>query len=394
MRKWIADKLLEHSLLFTSSLYATLYTAPWLRLLGARIGRRAEVSTAAHIDPDLLTLGDGSFVADMAGVGVATFAADRMAFRSTEVGRRAFVGNSALVPAGTRLGPGSLIGVGTVPPPDRVPADSTWLGSPALRLPVRQASGPYPEELTFRPTRKAVLGRLAIEFFRATVPASVLATSAFLYLLALTGTARRTGPLVPLLVSPFLSMGAVLAVIGYCALAKWVVAGRYRPHVEPLWSLFVRRTEFVTGLFEAAAVPAGVALLVGTPFLPPVLRRFGADIGRRTWIGTTYLTEFDLVKVGDDAAIGLQVSLQTHLFEDRVMKMSTVTVGPGASIGPRAIVLYDAVVGADVRLGALSLVMKGERLTPGTSWQGLPAEGLTAAATGRRTKSEPTKHAS
>lgn len=394
VRKWIADKLLEHSLLLTNSLYATLYTVPWLRLLGARIGRRAEVSTASHIDPDLLTLGDGSFVADKAGVGVATFAADCMAFRPTEVGGRAFVGNAALVPAGARLGPGSLIGVGTVPPPDRVPADSTWLGSPALRLPVRQASGSYPEELTFRPTRKAVLGRLAIEFFRATMPASVLATSAFLYLLALTGTARRIGPLVPLLVSPFLAMGAVLAVVGYCALAKWVVAGRYRPRVEPLWSLFVRRTEFVTGLFEGAAVPAGVALLVGTPFLPPVLRRFGARIGRRSWIGTTYLTEFDLVEVGDDAAIGLQVSLQTHLFEDRVMKMSTVTVGPGASIGPRTIVLYDAVVGADVRLGALSLVMKGERLTPGTSWHGLPAEGLTAAATGRRTRSEPTKHAS
>ncbi|MGW2183547.1 Pls/PosA family non-ribosomal peptide synthetase [Streptomyces sp. NPDC001732] len=385
VRKWIADKLLEHSLLLTNSLYATLYTVPWLRLLGARIGRRAEVSTAAHIDPDLLTLEDGSFVADMAGIGIATFAADRMAFWPTEVGGRAFVGNAALVPAGTRLGPGALVGVGTVPPPERVPADSTWLGSPALRLPVRQASGPYPEELTFRPTRRAVLGRLAIEFFRVTMPASVLATSAFLYLLALTGTARSTGPQVSLLVSPLLAMGAVLAVIGYCALAKWVVAGRYRPRVEPLWSLFVRRTEFVTGLFEAAAVPAGVVFLVGTPFLPPVLRLFGARVGRRTWLGTTFLTEFDLVEVGDDAAIGMQVSLQTHLFEDRVMKMSTVTVGPGASIGPRTIVLYDTVVGADVRLGALSLVMKGERLAPGTSWHGLPAEGLTAPATARST---------
>ncbi|MFB7112071.1 Pls/PosA family non-ribosomal peptide synthetase [Streptomyces sp. NPDC056291] len=384
VRKWIADKLLEQSLTLTNSLYATLYTVPWLRLLGARVGRRAEISTAAHIDPDLLTLGDGSFVADMAGVGVAAFAAGRMAFEPTDIGERAFVGNAALVPAGTRLGPGSLVGVGTVPPPERVPAGSTWLGSPALRLPVRQDSGSYPEEKTFRPTRKAVLGRLAIEFFRATLPMSVLATAAFLYLLALSGTARRTGPWVPLLVSPLFAAGAVLAVIGCCVLAKWVVAGRYRPRVEPLWSLFVRRTEFVTGLFEAAAVPAGVGALVGTPFLPPVLRRLGARIGRRTWIGTTYLTEFDLVEVGDDASIGMFVSLQTHLFEDRVMKMSTVTVGPAASVGTRTVVLYDTQVGAGVRLGALSLVMKGERLTPGTSWHGLPAEGDDSApAVGR-----------
>ncbi|GAA3130597.1 non-ribosomal peptide synthetase [Streptomyces rameus] len=380
VRKWVADKLLEESLALTNSLYATLYTAPWLRLLGARVGRGAEVSTVAHIDPDLLTLHDGSFVADMAGVGVAAFAAGHMAVAPAEVGERAFVGNAALVPAGTRLGPGCLVGVGSVPPAGRVPAGSTWLGSPALRLPVRQDSGRYPERLTFRPARGAVLGRLAVEFFRATLPATLLAAGGSGYLLALSHLGRRTGPVATLLVSPLLAMGATAAVVGCCALAKWAVAGRYRPCVEPLWSLFVRRTEFVTGLFEAAAVPAGVGALVGTPFLPPVLRLFGARIGRRTWIGTTYLTEFDLVDVGDDAAIGMHVSLQTHLFEDRVMKMSTVRVGPGASVGPRTVVLYDAVVGARVRLGALSLVMKGEHLPDGTNWQGLPAEGCTGPA--------------
>ncbi|MEU0966028.1 Pls/PosA family non-ribosomal peptide synthetase [Streptomyces sp. NPDC005917] len=374
VRKWIADKLLEQSLTLTNSLYATLYTVPWLRLLGARAGRGAEVSTIAHLDPELLTLGEGSFVADMASVGAARFAGDRMSFAPTEVGSRAFVGNAALVPAGTRLGANSLTGVATVPPPDHVPDASTWLGSPALRLPVRQSSAPYPEELTFRPTRKAVAGRLVIEFFRATVPATVLAAAACLYILALSGLTRRSTMAVTVLLSPVLAAGAALAVVVACALAKRLVIGTYRPRVEPLWSLFVRRTEFVTGLFEAAVVPACAGLLVGTPLLPQVLRLFGARIGRRTWIGTTFLTEFDLVEVGDDTAVGMNVSLQTHLFEDRVMKMSTVTVGPGASIGTRSVVLYDAVVGADVRLGALSLVMKGERLTPGTSWQGLPAE--------------------
>ncbi|MEV5986747.1 Pls/PosA family non-ribosomal peptide synthetase [Streptomyces sp. NPDC052051] len=380
VRKWIADKLLEYSLTFTNPLYATLYTVPWLRLLGARVGRGAEVSTTAYIDPDLLTLQDGSFVADMASVGAAAFGGDRMAFGPTEVGSRAFVGNASLVPAGTALGAGSLVGVGTVPPPDGAADGTTWLGSPALRLPVRQSSGSYPEELTFRPTRKAILCRLGIEFFRATMPASLLAASAYLYLLTLSGLTSRTGLATAVLVSPLLAMGAAAAVILCCAAVKRVVVGTYRPRVEPLWSLFVRRTEFVTGLFEAAAVPAGVGTLVGTPFLPPVLRLFGARIGRRTWIGTTFLTEFDLVEVGDDAAVGMNVSLQTHLFEDRVMKMSTVTVQARTSIGTRAIVLYDAVVGEDVRLGALSLVMKGERLTPGTSWRGLPAEGVAERA--------------
>ncbi|HCT78294.1 MAG TPA: peptide synthetase [Micromonosporaceae bacterium] len=377
VRKWIADKLLEFSLTFTNSLYSTLYTVPWLRALGARVGRGAEVSTAAHLDPDLLTLGPGSFVADMASVGAATFANGRVAFLPTEVGSRAFVGNAAVVPAGTKLGDGSLIGVSTLPPAAGVPAGTSWLGSPAMHLPVRQSSGSFSEDQTFSPPRKVVIQRLAIEFFRVTLPASMLGLSFYLYLLVLSGLAHGRDLLIPALVSPFLAIVASIAVIACCAATKRNVIGTYRRRVEPLWSTFVRRTEFVTGLYEAAAVPAGVGMLVGTPFLPPVLRWFGANIGRRTWIGTTYLTEFDLVEIGDDATVGTEVSLQTHLFEDRVMKMSVVTVGSGATIGTRAIVLYDAVVGDDVFLGSLSLLMKGEHLTSGTCWRGIPAQGLT-----------------
>ncbi|MFF2812724.1 Pls/PosA family non-ribosomal peptide synthetase [Streptomyces sp. NPDC058000] len=376
VRKWLSDKLLESSLAFTNSLYATLYTVPWLRLLGARIGPGAEVSTAAHLDPDLLTLGEGSFVADMAGVGGAAFAGGRVVCRRTEVGRRAFIGNAAYLPAGTRTGPGSLVGVGTVPPGEEVPPGTSWLGSPAIHLPQRQSSGTFPEELTFRPTRKAVRRRLAIEYFRATMPASLLGTAAFLFLLALSGVAHSPSPALPLLLAPLLLMATGLAVVAACALLKLLVIGHYRPRVEPLWSWFVRRTEFITGLYEAAAVPAGLATLTGTPFLPPALRLFGARIGRRTWLSTTFLTEFDLVDIGDDAAIDAGVSLQTHLFEDRVMKMSKVTVRAGATVGNRSVVLYDGIVGEGVWLDALSLVMKGEYLTPGTAWRGIPAQGL------------------
>ncbi|WP_246835446.1 Pls/PosA family non-ribosomal peptide synthetase [Micromonospora sp. MH33] len=376
VRKWIADKLLEFSLMFTNSLYATLYTGPWLRLLGAKVGRGAEVSTAAHLDPDLLTLGAESFVADMASLGAATFANGRVAFLPTRVGSRAFVGNAAFVPAGTVLGDGSLLGVSTLPPDDGVPEGTSWLDSPAMHLPVRQSSGSFSEELTFRPPRTMVARRLFVEFFRATLPASVLGASFYLYLLALSWLANGRDLLVPALVSPFVAMASSVGVILFCAATKRNVVGTYRPRVEPLWSDFVRRSEFVTGLYEAAAVPVGVGLLVGTPFLPPVLRWFGVRVGRRTWIGTTYLTEFDLVEIGDDATVGTEVSLQTHLFEDRVMKMSVVTVGSGATIGTRAIVLYDAVVGDDVSLESLSLLMKGETLTRGTRWRGIPAQGV------------------
>ena len=73
------------------------------------------------------------------------------------------------------------------------------------------------------------------------------------------------------------------------------------------------------------------------------------------------------------------------------MKMSVVTVGAGATIGTRAIVLYDAVVGDDVVLGSLSLLMKGEHLTPGTRWRGIPAQGMHHPAGDHRRPSPPNR---
>jgi non-ribosomal peptide synthetase-like protein len=377
VRKWIADKLLETSLTITNSLYSTLYTVVWLRVRGAKVDRGAEVSTAAHLDPDLLTLGRESFVADMAGVGSATFHNGRVAFRRTEVGSRAFVGNAALVPSGTRLGAGSLVGVQTVPPPEGVPDNSSWLGSPAINLPRRQSSGDFAERLTYAPSRWRLGERLVIEFFRVTLPASLISVTIYLYLLALSTVARSADLASTVLAAPGLAILTSLLLVALVAGIKWLVIGRYEPRVEPLWDRFVRRSEFVTGLYEAAAVPT-LHLIVGTPFLPPVLRLFGAQIGRRTWIATTYLTEFDLVEIEDDAMVGRAVSLQTHLFEDRVMKMSTVKIGAGATIGDRTIVLYDASVGPDTALEPLSLVMKGEQLPGRTRWRGIPAEGVAA----------------
>ena len=86
LRKWLADKLMIMSLALTNSLYATLYALPWLRLLGAKIGPRSEVSTVSNIDPDLLRLGAESFVADLAVVGAARHFHGLIALGEAEVG--------------------------------------------------------------------------------------------------------------------------------------------------------------------------------------------------------------------------------------------------------------------------------------------------------------------
>ncbi|MCX7009029.1 MAG: peptide synthetase, partial [Kiritimatiellaeota bacterium] len=148
LRHWLVDKLMELSLDILSPLYATVFLNPWYRLLGVRLGRGAEVSTASSIGYDALKIGDESFIADGVGLGVPHVHRGEFEIEETQIGRRAFIGNSAVLPAGAEIGDGVLIGVLSVPPlrrEDALKADSSWFGTPAVFLPQRQTATQFDE---------------------------------------------------------------------------------------------------------------------------------------------------------------------------------------------------------------------------------------------------------
>jgi non-ribosomal peptide synthetase-like protein len=174
LRKWIADKLMATSLTLTNTLYATLYTLPWLRALGAKIGLRSEVSTVSHIDPDLLTLGAETFVADIASIGAATFHNGFVALGRTRVGDRTFLGNASVIRSHTTLPGNCLIGVQSVAPANKTEPGTSWLGSPAIFLPKRQVCDNFAESLTYKPPVRLVAYRLLVEFFRIVLPAGLM----------------------------------------------------------------------------------------------------------------------------------------------------------------------------------------------------------------------------
>lgn len=376
LRKWFVDRLMDLSLEVLGPLYATLYLAPWYRLLGARMGRAAEVSTACAASPDLLDLGDESFVADAVSLGAPRYENGTMTLDETRIGRRAFVGNSAMLPAGATVGEGALVGVLSAPPrstPGAAAADTSWLGSPAIYLPRRQCSPCFGEASTFAPTRRLYAARLAIEFCRVTLPATSFVVLSSL-MIAAAGWIRvrwSTAALVALF--PALCLGCGVLAGLFVVAAKWVLIGRYAPGERPLWSHFVWRTELITALHENLANPFLVDMLTGTPLAPVFFRLMGSRIGRRVYMETTCLTEFDLIHVGDGACLNADCTLQTHLFEDRVMKMSRIDVGPGCTVGQQAVVLYDSSMSEGATLAELSLLMKGESLPSNTRWQGSPA---------------------
>jgi len=356
MRKWMADVLMGASLALTNSMYATLYASPWLRALGAKIGPRSEgeftvvglsscfasalpllfnsstcvtVSTISSIDPDLMDFGEECFLADMASMGAAFHHRGCILTDKTKIGTRTFIGNAALVNPQTDLKDNMLIGVLSVPPENDAPSGSNWLGSPAIFLPRRQESKKYREAVTYKPPLHLVILRLTIEFFRTVMPVTIVATAmmAFFFLILWLVDLEWLSVTMLSLVLPGIALLVAFMMYLVIVALKWIVIGRYHKHVAPLWSHFVWRSEFITALYESAAVPGLLGAFRGTPFFVPLLRLLGAQIGARVYLETTYVTEFDLVHIEDDVAVGSNCSLQTHLFEDRVMKMDVVSVG-------------------------------------------------------------------
>jgi non-ribosomal peptide synthetase-like protein len=157
------------------------------------------------------------------------------------------------------------------------------------------------------------------------------------------------------------------------ALLKWVLIGRYKPSEKPLWSSFVWRNEFVNSLCESYVYPFWEAPLLGTPFATWFFQLMGSHFGHSVYMDTTEITEFDLAWVADHAVLNNGSTIQTHLFEDRVMKMSNLRIGRAATVGTSSVVLYDSVIGPGATLKSLSLLMKGEKLPANTRWQGIPS---------------------
>jgi non-ribosomal peptide synthetase-like protein len=164
-----------------------------------------------------------------------------------------------------------------------------------------------------------------------------------------------------------LSITAVLMVVAL----KWGVMGRFHPVVKPLWCNYVWLNEMVNGAHEAIMAPI-TSLLSGTPFAGIPLRLLGCKVGRHCYIASNLFSEFDLIEIGDYAAINEGAILQNHLFEDRIMKSSYLKIGEHCSVGNMAVVLYDSSMGDRAVLGPLSLLMKGEVMPPDSKWYGAP----------------------
>ncbi len=376
VRKWFADQLMSLSLIVLHPLYATVYISILFRALGAKVGKNTEISTASSVTHPLLEIGKGAFVADAVTLGEADVRGQQLILEKTVIGNNSFVGNSALIPQGYQLPGRMLIGVLSTPPSAAQLSENKakdWFGSPAIALPRRQESRTFAAELTSRPGPHRILGRSIVEFIRILIPETSILICSILFIayghdLITEYQWWSVALQLPLYYLFYMGVPALLTTLAL----KWLAVGVFKPEQKPMWTDKVWRSEAVTSTYEALAVPFMLDFTKGTPWLPVLLRLFGVKIGKRVWLNTTDITEFDMVEIGTDTALNEDCGPQTHLFEDRIMKVGPIKIGARCSVGARSIILYDSEIGNDVNIDALSLIMKGENLQSGTSWTGSP----------------------
>lgn len=113
-------------------------------------------------------------------------------------------------------------------------------------------------------------------------------------------------------------------------------------------------------------------MLTGTPYLAFFLRLLGVKVGSRATLLSHDITEFDMVSIGNETVLNMHAAAQTHLFEDRVMKVGRVDIEANACCKPYSVCLPNSRIAEGAQLGCLSLLMKGETVPANETWEGAP----------------------
>ncbi|SCX06173.1 Pls/PosA family non-ribosomal peptide synthetase [Mycolicibacterium fluoranthenivorans] len=364
---WATERLMDAARNYLFPIYAGLLTPWWLRVLGAKVGKGTEISTAL-LTPKFTVVEDGAFLADDTMVASYELGGGWIHVARATIGKRAFLGNSGITQPGRRVPDDGLVAVLSAAP-YKAKAGSSWLGSPPIRL--RRNPTDADVLRTFQPSTKLKIMRSVVETCRI-IPVIVTFGIGVAVLAGLQALAAAFGYALAALAGGVVLLTAGAVAGGIAVLAKWLVIGRIRAVEHPLWSSFVWRNEVSDTFVETVAAPWFARAATGTPVMNIWLRGLGAKIGRGVWCETYWLPEADLVRLGAGSTVNRGCVVQTHLFHDRIMRMDTVVLEDGATLGPHCVALPASKIGAGATVGPASLVMRGDEVPPFSRWQGNP----------------------
>ncbi len=132
--------------------------------------------------------------------------------------------------------------------------------------------------------------------------------------------------------------------------------------------------------FVRYAAANHVARLLGGTFFraSPVwtahLRLAGARLGRRVYVNSLELNDYNLLNFEDDVVIGADAHLSGHTVEAGFVKTGEVHLGRNTTVGVSSIVEIGVTTGPNCEIGALSFVPKNMKLESDAIYAGIPVK--------------------
>jgi acetyltransferase-like isoleucine patch superfamily enzyme len=120
-------------------------------------------------------------------------------------------------------------------------------------------------------------------------------------------------------------------------------------------------------------------LFRGSPIWTVYLRMSGARLGRRVYVNSLALSDYNLLQFGDDVVVGADAHVAGHTVEQGIVKTGPVMLHDGVTIGVGCVIEIDVEIGEGSQVGALSFVAKHARLEARTIYAGIPVKRLHAA---------------
>jgi len=111
----------------------------------------------------------------------------------------------------------------------------------------------------------------------------------------------------------------------------------------------------------------------GTPFWTYHLWLCGARVGKRVYVNSLSVSDYNLLQFGDDVVIGGGVHLSGHTVEHGLLKTARVRLGDDVTIGLGSVIEIGVEIGSHAQIGALSFVPKFARLEGRRTYAGAPA---------------------
>jgi acetyltransferase-like isoleucine patch superfamily enzyme len=352
----------------------------YLRMMGAKVGRNCQVDTHADIQEyDLVTIGDGCCF-DNCSVRPFTLSKGNMNLSEVVIGNNCVVGLKSVVASGSHLPSGTVMG----PVTSSHSYDVKTGGSAHVDTPEGMAFAdlcrtnfPQPHMLlqllvgwpvivvinfiAYIPWFAVIYLLTAEVFFES------LTSNQFTEVILYFAEPERVGyhflaVVVRDNVVPFVYLFAVI-------IFKRLVIGKFKAGPRCHSQLSLMRFWLMEKLLPGGDLH-GVTKRIGTHYelVSIIYRLLGANIGKRVyWPGSGIrVVEYDLLTIGNDVVFGSR----THVLCSDSVESAPVTVGDGAMVADRCVLLPGSSIGRKAVLGSGGLLKKHFKISPGSTWVG------------------------